>query len=51
MREICTLGSVRGEVADHYGISYSGTQLETAETDKAFPTNDQWLLLLGGNLP
>jgi len=36
-----TLGSVRGEVTDYYGISYSGTQLETADTDKALPTNVQ----------
>ena len=46
-----TLGSVRGEVTDHYGTSYSGTQLETVDTDKAFPTNAQWLLLLGGSDP
>ncbi len=38
---------MRGEVTDHYGISYSGTQLETADTDKALPTNAQQLLLLG----
>jgi hypothetical protein len=48
VQQSCTLGSARGEVIDHYGQSYSGTQLETADTDKDFPTIGQRLLLLGG---
>jgi hypothetical protein len=35
VREICTLGSVRGEVESAPWQPYSGTKLETADTDKA----------------
>ncbi len=35
VREICTLGSVRGEVEGQPWLSYLGTQSETTDTDKA----------------
>jgi len=47
VQQFCTLGSVRGEVTAGYGLSYSGTQPETADTDKDHPTDPPWLLLLG----
>ena len=34
LREICTAGSVRGEVRRATWQAYTGTKLETADTDK-----------------
>jgi hypothetical protein len=50
VQQFCTLGSVRGEVTAGYGLSYSGTQPETADTAKDRPKGRPWLLLLGGLL-
>jgi hypothetical protein len=39
LREICTVGSVRGEAPPlGHGEAYPGTKLETADTAKAEPT-------------
>ena len=40
LREICTAGSVRGEALGVVRRTYTGTKLETADTDKGIPTDD-----------